>query len=405
MILTADLILMEEGTPMPGGAIRVEGDRIVEVGRYKKMIRRPAEPLVELEGCVISPGFINAHCHLDYTDFKGVIPPQASFTEWIKKINALKHDRTTQDYCSGIARGYELLLASGTTTVVNIAAIPEVFPYLATPPLRVWWFLELIDLRSRLQLEEAMIGVLYLLERSPSWIGGIGLSPHAPYTASAELFRHVQRCCESMNLLATTHIAESREEQEMFLYGKGKLYEFLEKLGRDVSDCAQGSSFSHLYEMGAIDSRWLIAHLNYLQEYDYGLLSRSGASVVHCPKCHAYFGHQRFSLERLQEQGVNICLGTDSLASNNTLDLRAEIRMARHHYPDLSSRDWWKMITLRPARALRQEGLLGQIRVGAKADLVAFALSGQSDVFSELIDSRQAPVFLMIDGKTVALPA
>src|SRR5260221_6943943 len=133
-------------------------------------------------------------------------------------------------------------------------------------------------------------------------------------------------------MLSTTHIAESVEEHEMFCHGRGPLYDFLEGMGRDNSDCGHGSALSHLAEHGVIGSNCLIAHLNYLQDYDYELVAKSGASVVHCPKCHTYFGHAPFPLKALREYGVNICFGTDSLASNNTLDMRSQRREAQQFH-------------------------------------------------------------------------
>ena len=210
--------------------------------------------------------------------------------------------------------------------MANIESLPELLPLLPVPPLRTWWFLELIDVRQRINGDETLLGALSFFEQHPEWLGGFGLSPHAPYTASVDLYRLARACGDTHGMLATTHIAESVEEHEMFTHASGPLYDFLAEMGRDNSDCGQGSALSHLVEHGVIGSNWIIAHLNYLQDYDYELVAQSGASVVHCPKCHAYFGHAPFPLRELRDYGVNICLGTDSLASNNALDMRSEMR-------------------------------------------------------------------------------
>ncbi len=403
MIVAADIILKGNGEILHSGAIRIEGNTIIECAPLAEICVKREEHVIDLKDSILSPGFINAHCHLDYQNFKGVIPPQKSFTEWIKKINALKNDFTNQDYCNSIHQGYEALLGTGTTTVLNIAAIPEIFPYLNPPPLRVWWFMEMVDIRSRLGTEEALIGFFFLLDKTKEWLGGIGLSPHAPYTATTGLYRHVRRCSDFMNMLVSTHLAESREEQEMFLYENGRLFDFLQKLGRDMSDCGQGSVFSSLWESGVMSSDWILAHLNYLQEYDFEILKQLRPKVVHCPRCHSYFGHQRFEMERLEKVGILVALGTDSLASNHSLDLRAEVRHARHHYDHKESVEWWRMMTSHGAWALKQEGKLGVIQEGALADLVAFPISGSSDYFNQVIESRGRPPFVMVNGKTVNL--
>jgi cytosine/adenosine deaminase-related metal-dependent hydrolase len=400
MLIRAHHVLLPNG-PLKGGGVRVEGRFITETGPLEP---RPGEECFDLGDTVLSPGLINAHCHLDYTAFRGSIMPTASFTRWIKNINALKRDFTPQDFIASIEEGYQMLLDSGTTSVGNIEAFPEILPLLKTPPLRVWWFLELIDLRSRAHNDESFFGMLQFFDDHPEWLGGFGLSPHAPYTASVDLYRLAKTCSEKFGMPFTTHIAESVEEQEMFLHGQGPLHSFLQEVGRDNSDCGHGSALSHLLEHGVLTSDCLVVHLNYLQEYDWEPLQESGVSVVHCPKCHTYFGHRPFPLDEIRRAGINICLGTDSLASNNSLDLRSEIREAHLKYPEIPSSVWWEMVTLNPAKALRQEGRLGVISPGAGADLVAFATHGETNPYLALINSKEKPAFLMINGRRIASP-
>jgi cytosine/adenosine deaminase-related metal-dependent hydrolase len=348
------------------------------------------------------PGLINAHCHLDFTRFKGIIRPKQSFTEWIKTINALRRSFTNSDYVDSIGEGFEQLALSGTTTVANIESFPELLPHLPLPPLRTWWFLELIDVRSRVMEDEMLMGALSFFDKHPEWLGGFGLSPHAPYTASVDLYRLARTCGEKYRMLATTHIAESVEEHEMFNHASGAMHDFLASLGRDNSDCGQGSALSHLVEHGVIGPMWVIAHMNYLQDYDYELVAKTGASVVHCPKCHTYFGHAPFPMKALREYGVNVCLGTDSLASNNTLDMRAEMREAQVLH-GLGDREVLEMVLLNGAKALGQAGKLGQISPGSVADLVAFPLSAEADEdpYYRVVQSRGEPRLLLVNGRKV----
>jgi cytosine/adenosine deaminase-related metal-dependent hydrolase len=178
----------------------------------------------------------------------------------------------------------------------------------------------------------------------------------------------------------------------------------MEKLGRDCSDCGEGSSLSHLVEHEVLTSQCLAVHLNYLQEYDWPLLVRSGATVVHCPKSHAYFQYAPFQLERMRALGINVCIATDSLASNTSIDLRSELRMAKEMHPTVPDIDWWRTITINPARALGQEGRLGVIAPNALADLVAFPLRPHRDPFRSLIEGTAAPDLLVVDGKRIISP-
>jgi cytosine/adenosine deaminase-related metal-dependent hydrolase len=407
MLYLADVVLPLSSPPLTRGAVRVEGPEIVAVGPAAEWPPLPGEEVVDLGACTLLPGLINAHCHLDYTRFRGAISARNSFTEWIKSINALRRSFTTEEYIESISEGFRMLIRGGVTTVANIEAFPELLPQLPVPPLRTWWFLELIDVRTRINEDETLHGALSFFENHPEWLGGFGLSPHAPYTASVDLYRLARSCGEKYGMLCSTHIAESVEEHEMFTHARGPLYDFMGSLGRDNSDCGQGSALSHLVEHGVIGPNSIIAHLNYLQDYDYELVAGTGASVVHCPKCHTYFGHAPFPLRALQEKGVNICLGTDSLASNNQLDLRGEMREAQHLH-GLGDREVLEMVTLNAARALGQAGRLGRISAGSLADLVAFRLEpdgAETDPYRRVVQSRQEPVLLLVNGHRVEMPA
>lgn len=409
MLYLADSVLPMSSPPIRHGAVRVEGSVITAAGPAAELHAQPGEPVINLGASTLLPGLINAHCHLDFTRFKGALSPKQGFTEWIKTINALRRSFGTRDYIESIAEGFDLLAEGGTTTVANIEAFPELLPHLPIPPLRTWWFLELIDVRSRIDEGETLLGALSFFERHPEWLGGFGLSPHAPYTASVDLYRLARLCGEKYGMLCTTHIAESLEEHEMFSHANGPLYDFLASLGRDNSDCGHGSALSHLVEHGVIGPNCIIAHLNYLQDYDYELVARSGASVVHCPKCHTYFGHAPFPLKMLRQFGINICLGTDSLASNNTLDMRSEMREAQALH-GLDDREVLEMVLLNGARALGQVGKLGQISPGATADLVAFPHAATQpadlDPYQRVVQSREPHRLLLVNGRpVVATPA
>jgi cytosine/adenosine deaminase-related metal-dependent hydrolase len=403
MLYLADFVLPISSPAITRGAVRVEGSEVVALGPASELTAQPGEPVTDLGASTLLPGLINAHCHLDFTCFKGAIAPRQSFTEWIKTINALRRSFSTEDYLNSIAEGFEMLARGGVTTVANIEAFPELLPHIPVPPLRTWWFLELIDVRSRINEDETLLGALSFFENHPEWLGGFGLSPHAPYTASVDLYRLARTCGEKYGMLSTTHIAESLEEHEMFSHARGSLYDFLAGLGRDNSDCGQGSALSHLIEHGVIGSNCIIAHLNYLQDYDYELIANSGASVVHCPKCHTYFGHAPFPMKALREHGVNVCLGTDSLASNTTLDMRSEMREAQTLH-GLTDREVLEMVQLNGARALGQAGNLGQISPGAVADLVAFpyiASEADLDPYRRVVQSREEPSLLLVNGHEV----
>ena len=136
------------------GSLRVVGSRIAAVGGNP----RAGDLVVDLKGDRMLPGLINAHCHLDYTLMRGAILPAKSFSRWVKRINALKRSLTDNDYLRATQLGFEELRKNGVTTVLNIVSTPQIFPLLAPPQIRAWFFLELIDVRPRPWIEEHVFG-------------------------------------------------------------------------------------------------------------------------------------------------------------------------------------------------------------------------------------------------------
>src|SRR5262249_37517643 len=152
---------------------------------------------------------------------------------------------------------------------------------------------------------------------------------------------------------------------------------------------------------GRAPREWIVAHLNELAESDFELLERSTPNfhIVHSPRSHDYFGHSRFAFDRLRSLDLNICLGTDSLASNESLSLFDEMRAFQKEFPTVSPEEILQMVTVNAAMALQEEKVLGRIRPGFRADLIAVPSSGTGDVFEEIIAFEGTVNWMLLDGK------
>jgi cytosine/adenosine deaminase-related metal-dependent hydrolase len=199
----------------------------------------------------------------------------------------------------------------------------------------------------------------------------------------------------------------------MFCHASGPLYEFMKSIGRDMRDCGHGTplglfvgaSNASLARTGRALPQWIVAHLNELTESDFGLLEKMKTKfhVVHSPRSHRYFGHGRFRSERLRKLGFNICLGTDSLASNESLSLFAEMRAFQHNEPGSSPEKVFEMVTVNPASALHQQNSLGRIRPGLRADLIAIPCRDRRDLFGEIVAFDGKVDWIMVNGRTRAV--
>ena len=407
MIVRARILVPIASPPILNGAVRIEGETVTALGPAADLLPAPGEEVVDLDQHLLLPGLINAHCHLDYSMLRFAISPQRSFTQWIQRINALKRCLDTEDYLAAIHKGFRELQHWGTTTVCNIESFPELLPRIAPPPVRTWWFYEMIDVRHRTATEEVVSGALTFFDQNPALLGGWGLSPHAPYTASRTLYELSNACSARHNMPLTTHLAESREEFCMFRDAEGPLYEFLNHLQRPMSDCGHGQTpFATLWNSGCIDQRWILAHMNELTEGDLQLLAEAPRErlphVVHCPGSHHYFGHAPFQFRALQALGVNLCTGTDSLASTDTLNLFQELRRLGESEPGLSPLTLLETATVNPARALGMAGKLGQISPGALADLIALPCPPNlpaDSAHQAILQCRTPVVWTLLHGK------
>jgi cytosine/adenosine deaminase-related metal-dependent hydrolase len=202
--------------------------------------------------------------------------------------------------------------------------------------------------------------------------------------------------------LLTTHLAESRDEMSMFRSATGALYEFLQSIGRDMSDCGKATPLE-LFVRRLGDTGlpyWLLVHLNELTSGDFDSLARLGMqlSIAHCPRSHEYFGHSPFQFQKLNAIGVNLCLGTDSLASNDDLSLFAEMRAFQEEFPGVGPEDILKTVTTNAARALRQQDVLGKIRPGFAADLIALPIQRSTSALQRIIEFDGSVDWMMIGG-------
>ncbi len=405
MNLRAQVVLPITAPPIRDGVVETSGRRIQGVRRWRELSSSERSKVIDLGEAILMPGLVNAHCHLDYTHMAGQIAPPKRFTDWLKLIVSTKAGWNLADYAASWAEGAAMLLRSGTTTVADIEAVPQLLPEMwKRTPLRVISFLEMITI-SR-SPEAVLKETLAKLCELPGASRRTGLSPHAPYTTVQALLQETARIARKRRLLLTTHIAESAAEYGMFVRGEGEMYEWLHRSGRDMSDCGHCSPVQHYAKAGMLGRNVLATHLNYLANGDARLLGQRGVSVAHCPRSHFYFQHGPFPLRRLLRQGVNVCLGTDSLVTvyrkrNETvsLDMFAEMRALQARESWLTPRTIVRMATVNGARALGRGQELGQLARGALADVIAITLpAGTRDPYEAVLEHCGDVQASMIDG-------
>lgn len=414
-ILRAAWVLPVVRPPIRDGAVWIQGDRIRCVARWDELPHRPSVPVLDLGEALILPGLINAHCHLDYTDMAGRLPPRRSFTDWIKLITLAKGEWSLEDFRRSWLHGAAMLLRTGTTTVADVEAVPELLPDCwDRTPLRVFSFLEMTGIRARRDPAEVLAEALYKVGQLRHPRCRAGLSPHAPYSTRLELLHRAVAAARQHGLLLMTHVAESEEEFAMFVHASGPMYDWLRRNDRDMRDCGGVTPVRHLHQIGYLGPNLLAVHMNYLGRGDATLLARHDVTVIHCPRSHRYFQHRPFPWRRLLQAGVRICVGTDSLATVPKdgkqpleLSLFDELRELRRTQPWLGPTQLLRMVTLHPARALGMQGQLGELSPGAFADLMVIRtekLRSARAAYEAIISHRGPVEAVYIGGEPVWPP-
>ena len=413
MILRARTLLPVSQPPIENGALVVSGNRLRAVGSWPDLRAHANEKILDLGEVILLPGLINAHCHLDYTGMAGMLPPPKTFTDWIPLILSAKSGWGYSDYMLSWLNGARMLMRTGTTTVADIETVPDLLPdaWDATP-LRVFSFLEMTGIRARRDPGEVLHEAVEKMDSLSHPRCSASLSPHAPYSTVPALLELSTRVARERGRRLCVHVAESTQEFEMFMRARGQMFDWLRRNERDPSDCGLGSPVQHLARHQMLGENLLAIHVNCLARGDAALLGQHRVHVVHCPRSHDYFRHPPFLRQRLASAGVNLCLGTDSLATvrktrkqNPELSMFDEMRELAANDPKLPPIEILRMATVNGARALGRAGQIGELSKNALADLIAIPAGAKTSDACEAVLAHDGPLCAsMIDGNWAIPP-
>ena len=233
-----------------------------------------------------------------------------------------------------------------------------------------------------------------------------GISPHAPYSVSPRLYREVAQLAKEMGIRMATHVAETREELEFLARGTGDFRNFLIDLNAlPAGWVAPGMPpVPYLDALGCLEQPAILVHCNYLDEDSMARVLSRSCSIVYCPRSHAFFGNDPHPVRRLLDMGINVAIGTDSLASNDSLSVLDEMRFLFRARKDLKCDEILRMATLNGAVALDFGGVLGRLRRGYWADMTILRLPdglGDRHVISQVLEGAGECLATVVQGEIV----
>lgn len=482
LLLEADWVLPVTGPAVRAGAVVVHEGRLVAVGPVTELRawlvaegwggttssperespERPPDGSLSgsrylerrFPGCVIMPGLVNTHSHLEYSAFHGFAPP-CGFARWMLRLLLARRKLSPADYAVSAAWGARECIRSGITTVADTSFDGWTsLRAAAEAGLRGRVYLEVIGVGDEAvptAMERVETKLVALAdERQP--LLEVGLSPHAPYTVSQRLYRELVRYARRNDLWMATHLAESKAEVELLAHGAGgiaRAYKAARLWKGKVWRTPGVRPADYVAATGALGPRTLAVHCVELNDAEVECVAATGAGVAHCPRSNARLQCAVAPVAALRATGASVGLGTDSLASNDSLDMFAEMRAALaaswrraggapptagpgdRAAPSgtagaippletaalvLNAADVFRMATIEGATAIGLDDRVGSLEVGKRADVIAVRLppgftseieAGEAGATAALVEALVAEagaghvVATVVDGRVV----
>ena len=382
--------------PIADGILAADGDRIAYVGSAADA---PDGTTVDLGNALLLPGLVNAHTHLELTAMRGFLE-DLDFSSWILRLTTAKRVVLSREMLLDAARyGIAEGLQRGITTFADTCDSGAAFDAMRESGVRGVMYQEVFGpdpAQCAASLSELREKVDRLRPLETSLVR-LGVSPHAPYTVSNELFTAVARYARDANLPIAIHIAESTLEQELVVRGDGAFADGLRARGIPVAPRAR-TPIELLAARDVLSSRPLLIHCVRVDRADVARIAEAHCSIAHCPASNAKLGHGIAPLSDFMAAGITVGLGSDSMASNNRMDILEEARLAAlfqrarlGSFSDMSASEALHLATLGGARAIGLDREIGSLEVGKAADLAAFPL----DAVGPVHDPTAAAVFAL----------
>lgn len=373
-IISADWILPVTSSPINDGSICIVDQKIADFGPSKVIQRKYNLPVTGFENSVVVPGWVNAHCHLELSLLKDEISREGSFVDWIEHvIEARTHLNDPERTIEQARRQLEHIRQTGTVLVADITNGELLSTELQVDGIERIINFEILGFQSD-KAEQIYIEAFNNRQKSNP---AANIVPHAPYSVSSKLIKKMF----DRNSVFSIHTAESCSEVEFIKSGSGPFKDLL--INRKVWDESwQGSRLSpvkYLNELEVLNDNTLLVHAVQIDADDISILKRQNVNVCLCPRSNHQLKVGQAPVDLLVANRVNTCIGTDSLASNEDLDMNNEIKFLFEHSNLKNPAEIIRIATINGARALQRDDRLGSIEIGKQAKFNIFS-SGKKNI-------------------------
>ena len=390
-VVHASWIVPGDEAPIADGALVLdETGTVLDVGPAAEVLPRHAGAAVTREQAIVTPGLVNAHTHLELSALRGAVAGGDGFVPWVGRMMRARRGLDPDEAVDAIARGVDELVAAGTAAVADIGNGTDAYEALASRGMAGWFFLETSS------VEPGGDSLTHLAERVRDHASlRTALVPHALYSTHREtldaLFAHARAQGSRLSI----HLAEFAGERAYLRDRSGPLAAALAG-SAVVSDriASAADPIAAFVDTGLAGPDVLAVHLADAKRSEIERLAATGTRVVLCPRSNLFIQTLLPPLLEVLAAGIRPALGTDSLASNTSLDVLAEAAALRFRFPSVAPRTLFAMCTAYGADALGLASF-GRLRAGNKPGVLAFDIPAgapsPSDPFALILAQRPPP--------------
>ena len=370
-IYRAKWVFPVSSDPVEDGAVVVSGNEIRDVGRYSEIKAAWSGEVVDNGQGAILPAFVNAHTHLELSAMRGRLSGHRGFVDWIRHLIELRNKISREQIGKAIRDELALMKKQGVGLVGDIGNTQASFqPCRDAKGIETVFFREFLGF-NKTRTKEAG-NTLFKIEGFFDYDDSFHLAAHSPYTVSEELFKSLKRWTYKRGKMLSVHLSESIEESEFLAGRNGLLKDLLAErsVWDEEFDPPGLSPIAYLDGLGILDENTICVHLVHLSQEDMRILAERRARCCLCPRSNLFLRVGFPDIKGLLDQGISPALGTDSLASNNSLSMLDEIACVHKHEPGIPPDDILQMATLNGACMLDREYRLGSLAPGKDAAMI-----------------------------------
>ncbi len=333
-------------------------------------IEEAGEDIQQYNG-ILCPGFVNAHCHLELSHMKGLIPEHTGLVDFVLQV-VTKRTTSVDDILMAIENAENEMLTAGIVAVGDICNNTHSLVQKNAGRLHYHNFIEISGWNPQVAAARMESSLHFLKIFKACFPNRTSISPHAPYSVSTALWDLMHPFFEDQIL--TIHNQESKAENELFQKGTGdftRLYQIMDI--RNPSFIASGTNSLPVYLPQLQKARQLmLVHNTFISQNDIDMLLQQNMPISFClcPNANLYIENTLPPVDLLLQNKLTICIGTDSLASNHQLSILEEIKTLQLYFPHIPLSTLLQAATLNGAKALGMDDTLGSFEKGKKPGLI-----------------------------------